>query len=29
MDRGSRELELPPSDDALWQSAYQELTAGV
>jgi len=29
MDRGSRELELPATADALWQSAYAELTAGV
>jgi spermidine/putrescine transport system substrate-binding protein len=29
MDRGSRELELPSDADALWQSAYQELQAGV
>ena len=29
MDRGSRELELPASADALWQAAYAELTAGV
>ena len=29
MDKGSRELELPPGDNALWQSAYAELTAGV
>jgi spermidine/putrescine transport system substrate-binding protein len=29
MDRGSRELELPAAADALWQSAYAELTAGV
>jgi hypothetical protein len=28
-DKGSRELELPPDVDALWQSAYAELTAGV
>ena len=27
--KGSRELELPPDADALWQSAYQELQAGV
>jgi len=29
MDRGSRELELPAAADALWQSAYAELQAGV
>jgi hypothetical protein len=29
MDKGSRELELPPTDNALWQSAYLELTSGV
>lgn len=29
MDRGSRELELPPATDALWQSAYTELTEAV
>jgi hypothetical protein len=29
MDRGSRELELPATADALWQAAYAELTAGV
>jgi spermidine/putrescine transport system substrate-binding protein len=29
MDRGSRELELPADADALWQSAYAELQAGV
>ena len=29
MDKGSRELELPPADNALWQSAYLELTSGV
>jgi spermidine/putrescine transport system substrate-binding protein len=29
MDRGSRELELPPATDALWQSAYTELTDAV
>ena len=29
MEKGSRELELPPADNALWQSAYAELTAGV
>ncbi len=29
MDRGSRELELPGTADALWQAAYAELTAGV
>ena len=29
MDRGSRELELPTDADALWQSAYAELQAGV
>jgi len=27
--KGSRELELAPDADALWQSAYAELTAGV
>jgi spermidine/putrescine transport system substrate-binding protein len=27
--RGSRELELPPDADALWQSAFAELQAGV
>jgi len=27
--KGSRELELAPDVDALWQSAYAELTAGV
>ncbi len=29
MDRGSRELELPAASDALWQSAFAELQAGV
>ncbi len=29
MDRGSRELELPATADALWQSAFLELQAGV
>jgi spermidine/putrescine transport system substrate-binding protein len=29
MERGSRELELPATADALWQAAYAELTAGV
>ena len=29
MNRGSRELELPTDADALWQSAYAELSAGV
>jgi spermidine/putrescine transport system substrate-binding protein len=29
MDRGSRELELPTDANALWQSAYAELQAGV
>ncbi len=29
MDRGSSELELPATADALWQAAYAELTAGV
>jgi spermidine/putrescine transport system substrate-binding protein len=29
MDRGSRELELPAAMDAVWQSAYAELQAGV
>jgi spermidine/putrescine transport system substrate-binding protein len=27
--KGSRELELPPDADALWQQAFQELQAGV
>jgi spermidine/putrescine transport system substrate-binding protein len=27
--KGSRELELPPDADALWQQAFAELTAGV
>jgi spermidine/putrescine transport system substrate-binding protein len=27
--KGSRELELAPDVDALWQSAFAELTAGV
>jgi len=27
--KGSRELELPPEADALWQQAFAELTAGV
>ena len=27
--KGSRELELPTDADALWQQAFQELTAGV
>jgi spermidine/putrescine transport system substrate-binding protein len=27
--KGSRELELPPDADALWQQAFSELTAGV
>ena len=27
--KGSRELELPPDADALWQAAYAELVAGV
>lgn len=27
--KGSRELELPPDADALWQSAFAELQAGV
>jgi spermidine/putrescine transport system substrate-binding protein len=27
--KGSRELELAPDADALWQQAYSELTAGV
>jgi spermidine/putrescine transport system substrate-binding protein len=27
--KGSRELELAPNVDALWQSAFAELTAGV
>jgi spermidine/putrescine transport system substrate-binding protein len=27
--KGSRELELPPDADALWQQAYTELTSGV
>lgn len=27
--KGSRELELPPDVDALWQSAFAELQAGV
>ena len=27
--KGSRELELPPDLDALWQSAFAELQAGV
>ena len=29
MDRGSRELELPAAMDAVWQSAYAELRAGI
>ena len=29
MDRGSRELELPATADALWQAAFAELQAGV
>ncbi len=28
-DKGSRELELPPEADALWQQAFSELQAGV
>ena len=27
--KGSRELELAPDADALWQQAFQELQAGV
>lgn len=27
--KGSRELELPPEADALWQQAFSELQAGV
>ncbi|HEY1332573.1 MAG TPA: extracellular solute-binding protein [Actinomycetota bacterium] len=27
--KGSRELELPPDADALWQQAFSELQAGV
>jgi spermidine/putrescine transport system substrate-binding protein len=27
--KGSRELELPPDLDTLWQSAFQELQSGV
>jgi len=29
MGRGSRELELPPVADALWQAAYRDLSADV
>jgi hypothetical protein len=29
MDRGSRELELAPADQALWDAAYHDLKTAV